>query len=100
MLACDILFQADQESSLAALGQGLWMAVTYPIDPELTVATETPQHLMIHPGSERMAARLIWRQGVLVVGSAQSGAQIAEEIAAADREVFLATSAVGRLLHR
>ena len=38
VLACDILFQADQEGSLAALGQGLWMAVTYPIDPELTVA--------------------------------------------------------------
>ncbi len=38
VLACDILYQADREGSLAALGQGLWMAVTYPIDPELTVA--------------------------------------------------------------
>ena len=23
--------------SLAALGQGIWLAVTYPIDPELTI---------------------------------------------------------------
>ena len=35
---CDILFLASEEKSLAALGQGIWLAVTYPIDPELTVA--------------------------------------------------------------
>lgn len=36
--ACDILFLCDQPGSLAALGQGIWLAVTYPIDPELSVA--------------------------------------------------------------
>jgi hypothetical protein len=36
--ACDILFAADQPESLAALGQGIWLAVTFPMDPELTVA--------------------------------------------------------------
>jgi hypothetical protein len=36
--ACDILFLADQPPSLAALGQGIWLAVTYPVDPELSVA--------------------------------------------------------------
>lgn len=35
---CDILFLADQELSLPALGQGIWLAVTYPVDPELSVA--------------------------------------------------------------
>lgn len=35
---CDILFLSDQPDSLAALGQGIWLAVTYPIDPELSVA--------------------------------------------------------------
>jgi hypothetical protein len=35
--ACDILFLSEEEGSLAALGQGVWLAVTYPIDPELTV---------------------------------------------------------------
>ncbi len=36
--ACDILFLADQPDSLVALGQGIWLAVTYPVDPELSVA--------------------------------------------------------------
>lgn len=37
-MACNILFQSDQELALPALGQGIWLAVTFPIDPELTVA--------------------------------------------------------------
>jgi len=36
--ACDILFTADQSQSLAALGHGIWLSITYPVDPELTVA--------------------------------------------------------------
>lgn len=36
--ACDVMFAADQPESMAALGQGVWLAVTFPIDPELTVA--------------------------------------------------------------
>jgi hypothetical protein len=35
--ACDVLFQAEQPESIAALGQGIWLAVTCPIDPELTI---------------------------------------------------------------
>ncbi len=35
---CDALFAADRPESLAALGNGLWLAVTFPVDPELTVA--------------------------------------------------------------
>lgn len=36
--ACDVLFQAQQPDSLAALGMGIWLSVTFPVDPELTVA--------------------------------------------------------------
>ena len=36
--ACDVMFAADQPDSLVALGQGIWLAVTFPVDPELTVA--------------------------------------------------------------
>lgn len=36
--SCDILFLSDQPESLAALGQGIWLAVTFPMDPELSVA--------------------------------------------------------------
>jgi hypothetical protein len=36
--ACDVMFLSEQDASISALGQGIWLAVTYPIDPELTVA--------------------------------------------------------------
>lgn len=35
--ACDVMFQSDQPDSLAALGQGVWLAVTFPVNPDLTV---------------------------------------------------------------
>lgn len=34
---CDVLYQSGQPASLTALGQGVWLAVTYPIDPQLSV---------------------------------------------------------------
>lgn len=35
---CDVCFRAEQEGSTSALGQGVWLAVTFPVDPELSVA--------------------------------------------------------------
>jgi len=40
--ACDIAYQSDHEDSLVALGHGIWIGVTFPIDPEITV------HLLSH----------------------------------------------------
>ena len=34
---CKVLYQADHELSIVALGQGCWLAVTYPIDPVLSI---------------------------------------------------------------
>lgn len=51
--ACDVLFQAGQQDSMAALGMGIWLGVTFPVDPEVTVAMlihlveETPDTLDI-----------------------------------------------------
>lgn len=48
--ACDLMFRSEQPLSLAALGQGIWLAVTFPIDPGVTVSLlehvvdETPDH--------------------------------------------------------
>ncbi len=42
--ACDILFQTDQDESIKALAQGIWLGVTFPIDAELSVAML--QHLI------------------------------------------------------
>jgi len=36
--ACDALFLTEQDGSLAALGMGVWLGVTFPIDPDLSVA--------------------------------------------------------------
>ncbi len=47
--AAEALFLAEQDDSLAALGQGIWLAVTFPINPEVTVellrrvVEETPE---------------------------------------------------------
>ncbi|MFV1998052.1 MAG: hypothetical protein ACC641_08580 [Acidiferrobacterales bacterium] len=37
-LACLAMFHSDQSDALAALGQAIWLSVTFPMDPELTVA--------------------------------------------------------------
>ena len=36
--ACDVMFQCEQAESLVALGNGIWLAVTYPVPAHLTVA--------------------------------------------------------------
>jgi putative flavoprotein involved in K+ transport len=55
--------------------------------------------LQLHTAAYRSAAELP-AGAVLVVGGAQSGVQIAEDLLAAGREVFLATSPVGRVPRR
>jgi len=35
--ACNILYLSNQTDSLVALGNGIWLSVTFPIDPEITV---------------------------------------------------------------
>lgn len=35
--ACNVLYEADQADSLIALGHGIWLGVTFPIDPEISV---------------------------------------------------------------
>ncbi|HQS57238.1 MAG: hypothetical protein B7Y56_00275 [Gallionellales bacterium 35-53-114] len=36
--ACNVLYQSEQDYSIAALGMGVWLAVSFPVDPELTLA--------------------------------------------------------------
>ena len=48
--ACNVLYQAEQPASIPALGMGIWLAVTFPIDPELSytmldhLVDETPKN--------------------------------------------------------
>jgi hypothetical protein len=46
---CDVLYRAEQEESIRALGHGVWLSVTYPVKAQTTVAMlghivdETPE---------------------------------------------------------
>ncbi len=35
--ACNILYQCEQPDSLIALGHGIWLGVTFPIDPAISI---------------------------------------------------------------
>ncbi len=39
--ACNVLYQADQPASISALGQGVWLAVSFPIHADTSVAMLT-----------------------------------------------------------
>ena len=34
---CDVMFQSSEKDALPALGQGVWLSVSFPVDPELTL---------------------------------------------------------------
>lgn len=36
--ACDLLYQAEQEDSILALGHGVWLAVTYPVKAQTSIS--------------------------------------------------------------
>src|SRR5207302_3912872 len=55
--------------------------------------------LQLHTGEYRSASQLP-EGNVLVTGSAQSGSQIAEDLAEAGRKVYLSTSMVARIPRR
>ena len=42
--ACDIIYQSEQDDAILALAHGIWLGVTYPVDPELSIAML--QHLV------------------------------------------------------
>ena len=69
-----------------------------PQRPSVTAAL--PGQLVQIDCSDYRSADALASGAVLVVGSGQSGAQIAEDLALAGRRVFLATSRTGRMVRR
>ena len=59
-----------------------------------------PSHLLQMDASDYRNSAALPAGAVLVVGSAQCGGQIAEDLAQASRKVFLATGRVGRMPRR
>jgi hypothetical protein len=35
--ACDVMYATDHDQSIIALGNGIWLAVTFPVDPALSI---------------------------------------------------------------
>lgn len=62
-----------------------------------SLAERFPDRIAHYHAADYRNAGLLPPGGVLVVGSAQSGCQITEDLVAAGRRVVLATSAVGRV---
>jgi hypothetical protein len=70
---CDVLFQSDQPPSLGALGQGIWLAVTYPIDPELSV--ELLSHIVDETPDEADGAAVAATTALFLADMRASGRQ-------------------------
>lgn len=89
--ACDVMFNADQEDSLAALGQGIWLAVTYPVDPELTVAIL--QHVIDETPDDSDG-------GALAAATARYIVDVRAEGKQKDNLVFFANNLLGTVARR
>jgi hypothetical protein len=90
--ACDVLYQSDQPDSLVALANGVWLGVTFPIDPEISV------HLLSHivddtPDDADGAAVAAVSALYLAEGRAQEGLE-------KKRLVFFSNQLLGRVARR
>jgi hypothetical protein len=89
--ACDVLFQADQPDSLSALGQGIWLAVTYPIDPELSVELLT--HVVDETPDDADGAAVAATTALFLADMRAEGKQ-------RDNLMFFATQTLGNVARR
>lgn len=63
--ACEIMFLAEQEASLAALGHGVWLSVSFPVETELSLAML--QHIVEETPDEADGAAVAAATGVYIV---------------------------------
>lgn len=89
--ACDVLFQSDQPESLCALGQGIWLAVTYPIDPELSVELLT--HVVDETPSDADGAAVAATTALFIADMRSEGTQ-------RENLMFFATQILGNVARR
>lgn len=89
--ACDVLFEADQPQSLRALGQGIWLAVTYPIDPDLSV--ELLSHIVDETPDDADGAAVAATTALFLADLRAEGRQ-------RDQLMFFASQLLGRVARR
>ncbi len=68
--ACDALFLSEGPDALVALGHALWLGITFPIDPELTIAML--QHL-IDESPKESDTRAVAASTALFVATVRAG---------------------------
>jgi hypothetical protein len=88
---CDVLFRAEQPESLCALGQGIWLAVTYPIDPELSVELLT--HVVEETPDDADGAAVAATTALFLADLRAEGSQ-------RDNLMFFASQILGRVARR
>ncbi len=71
--ACDIMFLSEHENSLAALGHGIWLSVTYPIDPELSLGLL--QHIVDETADDADGAAVAAATALYIVDLRAEGKQ-------------------------
>lgn len=89
--ACDVLFQSDQPESLNALGQGIWLTVTYPMDPELSVTLLT--HVVDETPDDADGAAVAATTALFLADIRASGSQ-------RENLMFLVSQTLGRVARR
>jgi hypothetical protein len=88
---CEVLFRAEQPASLSALGQGIWLAVTYPIEPDLSVELLT--HVVDETPDDADGAAVAAATALFLVDLRASGRQ-------RERLMFFAEQILGRVARR
>lgn len=71
--ACDIIYQSEQDDAVLALAHGIWLGVTYPVDPELSVAML--QHLVDETPPDSDGAAVAAAAAVYIVDLRTEGKQ-------------------------
>ncbi len=89
--ACDVLFQAGQEDSMAVLGMGIWLAITFPVDPDVTVA------MLIHLVEETPDASDV---GALAAITARYVVDLRAEDATHESQCFLVDNLISMVAKR
>jgi hypothetical protein len=89
--SCDVLFQSDQPECLRALGHGIWLAVTYPMDPELAVELLT--HVVDETPDDSDGAAVAATTALFLADIRASGKQ-------RDNLMFFATHLLGSVARR
>lgn len=74
--ACELMFRTEREKSLNALGQGIWLAVSFPVDPELTVALL--DHVIEETPDDADGAAIAAAAAVYIVDLRAQGKQLEE----------------------